>query len=74
VSVFTDEQPGEAVYVLLGGAVRVYTTLPDRTEVLLAVLGAGEWAGRCGQNFEEREQERGYLGLAGLEFMREKRG
>jgi hypothetical protein len=29
---------------------------------------------RCGQNFEESEQERGYLDRAGLEFMREKRG
>ena len=28
-SVFTAEQPGEAVYVLLRGAVKVHTSLPD---------------------------------------------
>jgi CRP/FNR family transcriptional regulator, cyclic AMP receptor protein len=44
-SVLTAEQPGEAVYVLLGGAVKVHTSLPDGTEVILAVLGPGEVVG-----------------------------
>ena len=45
VSVLTAEEPGEAVYVLLGGTVKVHTALPDGTEVILAVLGAGEVVG-----------------------------
>jgi CRP/FNR family transcriptional regulator, cyclic AMP receptor protein len=44
-SVLTAEQPGEAVYVLLRGAVKVHTSLPDGTEVILAVLGPGEVVG-----------------------------
>ena len=32
--VLTAEEPGEADYVLLGGAVKVHTTLPDGTEVI----------------------------------------
>src|SRR5919112_4735096 len=44
-SVFTAEQPGEAVYVLLAGSVKVHTSLPDGTEVILAVLGPGEVVG-----------------------------
>jgi CRP/FNR family transcriptional regulator, cyclic AMP receptor protein len=44
-SVLTAEEPGEAVYVLLGGAVKVHTSLPDGTEVILAVLGPGEVVG-----------------------------
>jgi len=44
-SVFTAEQPGETVYVLLRGAVKVHTSLPDGTEVILAVLGPGEVVG-----------------------------
>jgi CRP-like cAMP-binding protein len=42
-SVLTAEEPGEAVYVPLWGAVKVHTSLPDGTEVILAVLGAGKW-------------------------------
>ena len=44
-SVLTAEQPGEAVYVLLAGAVKVHTSLPDATEVILAVLGPREVVG-----------------------------
>jgi CRP/FNR family transcriptional regulator, cyclic AMP receptor protein len=44
-SVLTAEQPGEAVYMLLGGVVKVHTSLPDGTEVILAVLGPGEVVG-----------------------------
>ena len=39
VSVLTAEQPGEAVYVLLVGSVKVRTIRPDGTEVILIVLG-----------------------------------
>jgi CRP/FNR family transcriptional regulator, cyclic AMP receptor protein len=39
------EQPGEAVYVILTGSVKVYALSPDGTEVVLAVLGAGEILG-----------------------------
>ena len=39
------EQPGEAVYVIVAGSVKVHTLRPDGTEVVLAVLGAGEVLG-----------------------------
>ena len=39
------EQPGEAVYVVLMGSVKVHAIRPDGTEVVLAVLGAGEVLG-----------------------------
>ena len=39
------EQPGEAVYVILAGSVKVHTLRPDGTEVVLAVLGSGEVLG-----------------------------
>jgi CRP/FNR family cyclic AMP-dependent transcriptional regulator len=44
-SVITSGQPGEAVYVILQGSVKVSTIRPDGTEVILAVLGAGEVVG-----------------------------
>ncbi len=39
------DQPGEAVYVILAGSVKVHTIRPDGAEVMLAVLGAGEVLG-----------------------------
>jgi CRP/FNR family cyclic AMP-dependent transcriptional regulator len=39
------EQPGEAVYVIVTGSVKVHAVRPDGTEVVLAVLGAGEILG-----------------------------
>lgn len=39
------DQPGEAVYVLLEGSVKVNALRPDGTEVVLAVLGTGEVLG-----------------------------
>jgi CRP/FNR family transcriptional regulator, cyclic AMP receptor protein len=45
-SVLTAEEPGEAVYVLVRGTVKVHTSLPDGSEVILAVLGAGEVVGK----------------------------
>src|SRR5215212_3109467 len=44
-NVLVAEQPGEAVYVILTGSVKVHTVRPDGTEVVLAVLGAGEVLG-----------------------------
>jgi len=44
-NVLIAEQPGEAVYVILSGSVKVYTIRPDGTEVVLAVLGSGEVLG-----------------------------
>jgi len=44
-NVLIAEQPGEAVYVILEGSVKVNAIRPDGTEVVLAVLGAGEVLG-----------------------------
>jgi CRP/FNR family cyclic AMP-dependent transcriptional regulator len=44
-TVITAEQPGEAVYILLKGSVKVHLFLPDGTEMILAVLGPGEVVG-----------------------------
>jgi CRP/FNR family transcriptional regulator, cyclic AMP receptor protein len=44
-SVLTAEQPGEAIYVLLKGSVKVYLTHTDGSEVILAILGTGEVLG-----------------------------
>ena len=39
------EHPGESVYVVLEGTVKVYLGRPDGTEVILAILAAGEVVG-----------------------------
>ena len=44
-NVLIAEQPGEAVYVIVSGSVKVHAIRPDGTEVALAVLGAGEVLG-----------------------------
>jgi CRP/FNR family transcriptional regulator, cyclic AMP receptor protein len=44
-SVLTAEQPGEAVYVVLRGSVKVHLLTSDGAEVILAVLGPGEVVG-----------------------------
>jgi CRP/FNR family cyclic AMP-dependent transcriptional regulator len=44
-TVLTAEQPGEAVYVLLRGSVKVHPLTPDGAEVILGVLGPGEVVG-----------------------------
>jgi len=44
-SVLIAEQPGEAVYVIVSGSVKVHALRPDGTEVVLAVLGTGETLG-----------------------------
>jgi CRP/FNR family transcriptional regulator, cyclic AMP receptor protein len=43
--VLTAEQPGEAVYVVLEGSVKVHLYTPEGAEVILAVLGTGEVVG-----------------------------
>jgi len=43
--VLTAEQPGEAVYAVLRGSVKVHLLTPDGAEVILAVLGPGEVVG-----------------------------
>jgi CRP/FNR family cyclic AMP-dependent transcriptional regulator len=44
-SVVTVEQPGEVVYVVMSGTLRVYLTKLDGTEVTLALVGPGEIVG-----------------------------
>ncbi len=44
-NVMVADQPGESVYVILSGSVKVNALRPDGTEVVLAVLGAGEVLG-----------------------------
>ncbi|HYO13679.1 MAG TPA: Crp/Fnr family transcriptional regulator [Thermoanaerobaculia bacterium] len=41
----TAEQPGEVVYVLLEGTVKIYVTHADGREVILAFLGRGDTVG-----------------------------
>lgn len=41
----TAEQPGEVVYVLLEGTVKIYVTRCDGREVILAFLGPGDTVG-----------------------------
>jgi CRP/FNR family cyclic AMP-dependent transcriptional regulator len=41
----TADQPGEAVYIIISGSAKVHLIRPDRTEVILAVLGPGEVVG-----------------------------
>jgi CRP/FNR family cyclic AMP-dependent transcriptional regulator len=41
----TAEQPGEVVYVLLEGTVKIYVTQADGREVILAFLGRGDTVG-----------------------------
>ena len=43
--VITAEEPDETVYVVLEGSVKVYVIRPDGSEVILAILGAGEIVG-----------------------------
>ncbi|HVT61132.1 MAG TPA: Crp/Fnr family transcriptional regulator [Thermoanaerobaculia bacterium] len=41
----TAQQPGEVVYVLLEGTVKIYVSHPDGREVILAFLGPGDTVG-----------------------------
>ena len=44
-SIMTAQTPGEAIYVLLEGTVKIYVDKPDGTEVILALLGPGDTVG-----------------------------
>jgi CRP/FNR family cyclic AMP-dependent transcriptional regulator len=44
-SVLTAEQPGEAIYIIIEGSVKIHLFTPDGAEVILAVLGPGEIVG-----------------------------
>lgn len=41
----TTEQVGEAVYVIVGGSLKIFLTREDGSEVILAILGAGQTVG-----------------------------
>jgi CRP/FNR family cyclic AMP-dependent transcriptional regulator len=43
--VMTAEQPGEAVYVILHGTVKVHIEQPDGRDVILSILGSGDTLG-----------------------------
>ena len=44
-TIIAANQPGEAVYVISSGGVKVHVVRPDGAEVILAVLGPGEVVG-----------------------------
>jgi CRP/FNR family cyclic AMP-dependent transcriptional regulator len=44
-SIITAEQPGEVIYVIASGSVKVHVEQADGTEVVIAVLTAGETVG-----------------------------
>jgi len=44
-NVISVEEPGEGVYVIISGTVKVYVAHTDGTQVILAILGAGEIVG-----------------------------
>lgn len=44
-NIITAEQPGEVVYVILRGAVKIFQDQPDGTRVILALLGPGDIVG-----------------------------
>lgn len=44
-NIITAEQPGETVYIITSGSVKVYSDEVHGSEVILAILGAGEVVG-----------------------------
>ncbi|MBC8162068.1 MAG: Crp/Fnr family transcriptional regulator [Roseiflexaceae bacterium] len=42
VDIITAEQPGEVMYIILSGTVKIYAEQADGSSVILAILGAGE--------------------------------
>lgn len=44
-SIMTAQQPGEAIYIVLEGTVKIYVDKADGTEVILALLGSGDTVG-----------------------------
>lgn len=43
--VLTEGQPGEVVYLIVSGTVKIFTTHSDGTEVIVNILGAGDSLG-----------------------------
>lgn len=43
--IITVDQPGEIAYIILDGSIKVHIDQPDGSQVILAVLGAGEVVG-----------------------------
>jgi len=43
--IFTAEQPGEAVYIILHGTIKIHIEQADGRDVVLAILGAGDTLG-----------------------------
>jgi CRP/FNR family cyclic AMP-dependent transcriptional regulator len=44
-NIITAEQPGEVVYIILDGTVKIYMVKADGTTVILAILGPGDVVG-----------------------------
>lgn len=44
-TIINAEQPGEAVYLILNGTVKVHIEQPDGTDVLISILGSGDIIG-----------------------------
>jgi CRP/FNR family cyclic AMP-dependent transcriptional regulator len=44
-SIFTAEQPGEAVYIILYGTVKIHIEQADGRDVILSILGTGDTVG-----------------------------
>ncbi|MGC1378353.1 MAG: Crp/Fnr family transcriptional regulator [Anaerolineales bacterium] len=44
-SIITAEQPGEAVYIILAGTVKIHIEQADGRDVVLAIIGAGDTLG-----------------------------
>jgi CRP/FNR family cyclic AMP-dependent transcriptional regulator len=44
----TPEQPGDALFAILDGSVKIFSNRPDGSEVILALLGAGQTVGEMG--------------------------
>lgn len=43
--IITEGQPGEVIYIILSGTVKVFATQLDGSEVIIAILGAGDTVG-----------------------------
>lgn len=44
-SIITAEQPGEVVYIILSGTVKIHVEQSDGTDVIIALLGSGDTVG-----------------------------
>lgn len=44
-NILTAQQPGEAVYIILHGTVKIHVEQPDGRDVVLAILGTGDTLG-----------------------------